>query len=505
MTDPSHCENGSSLYLPDTKDEEGDDKSNQVDEDDDCEDDDEDGDGYGDEDDRILPEHGLSAEALRALLEFQMMGGLAGADGGFGSEAAAVASTLASGPSEQAVCVAYTAKDSLVIAQTLKRLQQKAEEDNTRLEDGARIPDPAEIPVLLEEKRRPGPSSSSSSLTLCSVQELADAFERDGAIRIDRVLSDGTCDACLEYVNQALDRQHDKAASEQDDGESDRDTSTITSNNDIHCCQYGFGNVFSRQHRYDMYLRPEHLPCAQALEELLDRQYSRLGQLIQELVERNSRDGKYTGPGGEGDGGKDPRDDRNCGADWYFHEFSALVADPGCHNQPLHPDAPYTNDVMPLFTVFVALQNVEEDMGPTIVVPGTHKIRTIQEAVERSGGSSSSPPSLSAEGGMSLRDPASYRRALLCKGDCLVMDARTYHLGSANTSSSIGRRRALLYFTLRNPRHGLNDSDFPPNGSLFDDLRGKMKLSDYNGSGCSNKSSSLTVALLSSVESEAAS
>jgi hypothetical protein len=339
------------------------------------------------------------------------------------------------------VCVAYTAQDSLVIAQTLKRLQQKDEEQSKKLE-GVTLPDPSQIPALEEPLPSPPPSGSSLSSSSSRRAEeealaLADALERDGAVRIDGVLSEGACDDCLDLVNDALGRREAASiAGEGGGGGDDR--------------RYGFGNVFSRRHRCDLYLRPDDPPCARALAELLDAEGSRLGRVLRVLAGRNRK--------------SDGDDDE----DWYFHEFSALVADPGCQNQPLHPDAPYS-PVAPLYTAFVALQAVGPDMGPTVVVPGTHKIVSVQEAIRGQ-----------QDSNVNLRDPASYRRALLGKGDCLLMDARTYHLGSANASAA-GRRRALLYLTLRNPRHGAEDSDFPPNGSLFDDLRGKMKLSDYSG------------------------
>jgi hypothetical protein len=41
-----------------------------------------------------------------------------------------------------------------------------------------------------------------------------------------------------------------------------------------------------------------------------------------------------------------------------------------------------------------------------------------------------------------------YRRSLLKKGDAVVMDSRTLHFGDANESSE-GKRRVLLYFTIR--------------------------------------------------------
>jgi hypothetical protein len=408
-------------------------------------------DGEGSDGDRISPEDGLSAETLRALLEFQAMGA-----GGAAAEEAPAAScggedpAGGSAPAPAApVCVAYTARDSLVIAQTLKRLRQKDEEQSKKLE-GVALPDPSQIPALEEPRPSPPPSGSPASLRADEVV-LADALERDGAVRIDGVLSGGACDDCLGLVNDALGRRGAASiAGEGGGGGDDR--------------PYGFGNVFSRRHRCDLYLRPDDPPCARALAELLDAEGSRLGRVLRVLATRNRRAGPRR-DGTDDGGGTDDDDDEE---DWYFHEFSALVADPGCQNQPLHPDAPYS-PVAPLYTAFVALQAVGPDMGPTVVVPGTHRIRSVQEAIRGQ-----------QDSNVNLRDPSSYRRALLGKGDCLLMDARTYHLGSANASAT-GRRRALLYLTLRNPRHGTEDSDFPPDGSLFDDLRGEMKLSDYSG------------------------
>jgi ectoine hydroxylase-related dioxygenase (phytanoyl-CoA dioxygenase family) len=64
-----------------------------------------------------------------------------------------------------------------------------------------------------------------------------------------------------------------------------------------------------------------------------------------------------------------------------------------------------------------------------------------------------------------------YRRGVLKKGDCTVMDSRTFHFGDANESE---RRRVLFYFTIRNPQH---QGEYPPCGSLFPDLN--MTINDY--------------------------
>lgn len=54
-----------------------------------------------------------------------------------------------------------------------------------------------------------------------------------------------------------------------------------------------------------------------------------------------------------------------------LHECAALVADPRAPRQPMHPDSPYSSSCA-MLTVFVALQDVDESMGPTVWLPGTH-------------------------------------------------------------------------------------------------------------------------------------
>jgi ectoine hydroxylase-related dioxygenase (phytanoyl-CoA dioxygenase family) len=147
-----------------------------------------------------------------------------------------------------------------------------------------------------------------------------------------------------------------------------------------------------------------------------------------------------------------------------FHEFSALVCDPSADSQPIHPDASYTDDnLAPLWTVFCALQDVDVDMGATVFLPRTHQKDVHQDL---------NTADLDAKNKMLAH--AEYRRSTLKAGDCAVMDARTLHFGSANTSE---HRRVLLYFTIRNPLHGVSDADFPGCGSLFAGLH--MTTADF--------------------------
>jgi hypothetical protein len=147
-----------------------------------------------------------------------------------------------------------------------------------------------------------------------------------------------------------------------------------------------------------------------------------------------------------------------------FHEFSALTCDPTAASQPIHPDAKYAVDhLAPMWTVFVALQDVELNMGATVFLPGTH---TEQVHADLNTAVTDRKNQMLAA--------AEYRRSTLKAGDCAIMDARTLHFGSANTSD---KRRVLLYFTIRNPAHGSADADFPGCGSLFTGLH--MTTSDF--------------------------
>ena len=54
-----------------------------------------------------------------------------------------------------------------------------------------------------------------------------------------------------------------------------------------------------------------------------------------------------------------------------LQEIACLISEPGSRQQPLHPDTPYTSSP-PLYAAFVALQDIDVEMGPTVYLPGTH-------------------------------------------------------------------------------------------------------------------------------------
>ena len=54
-------------------------------------------------------------------------------------------------------------------------------------------------------------------------------------------------------------------------------------------------------------------------------------------------------------------------------DLSCMISDPGCEFQPLHAD---TSMERVKFTVFVALQDVTMEMGPTFLCPETHNFES---------------------------------------------------------------------------------------------------------------------------------
>ena len=148
-------------------------------------------------------------------------------------------------------------------------------------------------------------------------------LNEDGVVRLVSILPGDLCDRLLESINSSLAKEIELG------NELTRET--------------GFGNVHSRDYRWDVYLRNEGV-YKEALGHMLGGDTCVLSRLFSSLF-----------------GGEDAE----------FHEFSALISDPGAVSQPIHPDSVYTERA-PLYTVFIALQDVEPDMGATIFLPRTN-------------------------------------------------------------------------------------------------------------------------------------
>ena len=283
-----------------------------------------------------------------------------------------------------AVCATYTAHDSQVIAATCRRLQEKAEmaAKNHQQVLEQRVMIDLIAPELASQHDKS--------------HALAQVLRDEGVVRVNQVLAPDLCDRLLTTVNEALLASDYNAADEECDG---------------------FGNVFARKLRYDMYLRPEGV-YKEALHAMLCRD-SILGDLL--------HSGLLHGQPG------------------VFHEFSSLISDPGSDCQPIHPDSPYAPQAQ-MWTVFVALQDIDATMGPTVFLRGTHTLECHEQL-----------KSLDHKDAMLAS--CEYQRATIQKGDATIMDSRTMHFGGANESETRRTVRSSLLSFL------CSSSEANPSGS----------------------------------------
>ncbi len=145
----------------------------------------------------------------------------------------------------------------------------------------------------------------------------------NGVARIDNVLSEQTATTMKAYTNDLL--LGVTAAVES--GAFNRD--------------HLFGNVANPSNRWDLLLPIEASEeCMQCLCEVL-HEGSPVSTAIESIL----------------------------GKDAELYELSTLISDPGSQAQPLHPDIVYQDTVHPILTCFIALQDITEDMGPTVFMP----------------------------------------------------------------------------------------------------------------------------------------
>lgn len=130
-----------------------------------------------------------------------------------------------------------------------------------------------------------------------------------------------------------------------------------------------------------------------------------------------------------------------------LYELSCLISDPGSQRQVIHPDNPYlpNREDPTLITCFIALQDVDVSMGPTVYLPRTHTAKAHAAFQDES----ISPDQTESPKDQLLR-ASKPLLGTLTKGSCAVYDSRVLHCGSANRSRA-NTSRAIFYFSFRNP------------------------------------------------------
>ena len=291
----------------------------------------------------------------------------------------------------------------------------------------------AELLAVREEKTL----GEMGSLTKCSVSTLSNKssavsrlLELEGALSVGKVLSPETCEELKEFINAENLRCEER-------------------------CDAGFpaellfGGVNcrgDRKRKYgirrDLFMPASSTVVVRAMGEVLNN----LRPMLEVAV----------------------------GPDAMIHEISSVVSDPTSSRQCIHADTivlpcPQYPDasMLPLYTIFVALQDVEEGMGHTVYLPRTHteSAHLLWNACERSENNK-----------MAFLAKQKAVQSALKIGDCAIFDSRVLHAGRENSSD---KRRILFYVTIsRQPNWPLPDGLHGSN-SIRQEDRWKWKLSAF--------------------------
>lgn len=175
-----------------------------------------------------------------------------------------------------------------------------------------------------------------------------------------------------------------------------------------------FADVLAKKNRDDLLLPLDEAPVAQAMRALV---HGPVGDVVSRLL----------------------------GEDAILRELSCLVADSGAPRQVVHPDTPYQRENV-LLTCFVALQDVDRSMGPTLFLPNTHRAEAHEEFFDKTRKDK-------------LLEQAETRLSTLGAGDASVFDSRTLHCGTQN-NDPLGRSRYIFYVSFQNPN--IQDPGNPP-------------------------------------------
>ena len=130
-------------------------------------------------------------------------------------------------------------------------------------------------------------------------------------------------------------------------------------------------------------------------------------------------------------------------------ELGAIRSTTGAPRQPIHADTGTTNEPV-LLTTFVALQDVDQTMGPTTFLPATHNDEDYHNAL------ATGEPIDRAN----LLSSVPHRIGTMDAGSCTLYDSRLLHGGGPNHSPPDREARWLLYFS------------FSPSEALAAELRG---------------------------------
>ena len=164
------------------------------------------------------------------------------------------------------------------------------------------------------------------------------------------------------------------------------------------------------------------------------------------------------------------------GPDCHIIAMHTWMVGPGRPDQTLHTDwlpVSLPEDVaadprvrLPIFitTAHVYLDDVTEELGPTVIVPGSHRSGRAPDPAQdanrrgerpRANGSAAAAPAQPAQPAVEWHGAG--ERSPLCKaGDCLFFRCELWHRGAANRSDRV-RRTFMIHYA-----HRMITQKFPP-------------------------------------------
>ena len=262
------------------------------------------------------------------------------------------------------------------------------------------------------------------------VQQIINALEQDGIVRLDKVMSPQAADALREYLIDL--RARSTAAIEE---------------GLIHDSQERYADVLLNQARCDLKIPLGPEPLHQALLDVLmdggkdqdvDTLYpSMVRSVFEGVFDKYQGRGKYAS----------------------LWELNCFMSNSGARRQLVHADnvclepVAGLNDHEPvLLTCFIALQDIDASMGPTVWMPGTHTIEAHNRFFETGKDVSSTKTDGYSPKDDVMQSSKSVVGAPLPKGSCVIFDPRVLHCAGANVCDDPDKTRALFYMSFKNPK-----------------------------------------------------
>lgn len=279
----------------------------------------------------------------------------------------------------------------------------------------------------------------------------------DGYTVVPGVLNPSTCDALVKYVHETTDQSREAGK------------------NNL------FGNIQEAEFRHDLKLALNE-PVVEALNQLTYRSKAALAQAttengrIVELAAISSDPGALAQP---------VHADTMHGITRFLQSNAEVAANPLDEQDEVDEDLSsifdaVATDTAMIVTMLVALQDITEDMGPTLVWPATNTVE--HHAILWDTNIGGKVKVAEADGIFGVK----HKAMTLQKGDAVMYDSRTMHCGGHNRSQN---RRSVFCVSVMGP--GVR-----PDGTtwtMLPEYRNRFQLRDFPITGCSSAVASALV------------